>query len=307
MVTNGPPSIGQLTICGSWLMRVVPCRMGALRFVFHGRADTAVAATPVYRKAFFSTRIGSDFTSTNTLILSSVSRNMKRERSSVPKRLDTAGNGLPFTFSNSKAGPCASYTRMWMAAISKWGSTSCRIRTRWPWCSRSLMHSARLRYPIVIVLSLRKYRLIPPDHLAQDPVRLQPCPLVVYVAGGHQLIHTRFVEKSPKLPGQAFRAADKCTRRHLLNRLLDFRGPIRLHRGDRWLKGPTGVGNDTKEHAIHAGGQYVRFLVGVGCDDVHACQYIGLVEFVRRFEVLPIDGNCPAELCRCKMRGECVR
>src|SRR5690606_7527943 len=119
MVTNGPPSIGQLTICGNWLMRVVPCEIGEFRVTFQGRADSAVVATFVYRNGFFSARIGSDLTSTSTLIFSSVSLNMKRERANVPNRLDTAGNGLPLIFSNSKAGPCASYTRIWMAAISK--------------------------------------------------------------------------------------------------------------------------------------------------------------------------------------------
>src|SRR3546814_16376437 len=87
MVTNGPPSIGQLTIWGNWLMRVVPCKMGARRLVFHGSADSAVAATCTYLNGFLATCMGSDFTSTSTLIFSSVSLNMNRERSSVPKRL----------------------------------------------------------------------------------------------------------------------------------------------------------------------------------------------------------------------------
>src|SRR3546814_951620 len=121
MVTNGPPSIGQLTIWGNWLMRVVPCKMGARRLVFHGSADSAVAATCTYLNGFLATCMGSDFTSTSTLIFSSVSLNMNRERSSVPKRLDTDGNGLPFISSNRRAGPCASYTRLWMAAIYRLG------------------------------------------------------------------------------------------------------------------------------------------------------------------------------------------
>jgi HAD superfamily hydrolase (TIGR01509 family) len=50
---------------------------------------------------------------------------MKRDRSSVPNRFDTAGNGSPCTF-RSKRAPARRRleTRIWMAAISRCGSTS---------------------------------------------------------------------------------------------------------------------------------------------------------------------------------------
>ena len=59
--------------------------------------------------------MGLFFNSTNVFTCSNVSLKIKRERSSVPNRLETAGNLLPFTFSKRIAGPWCSNTRKWMA------------------------------------------------------------------------------------------------------------------------------------------------------------------------------------------------
>src|SRR5258708_5968008 len=105
MVTNGPPSFGQLTICGRLLIWHLAKFIGAPRPVFIGRADNAVSPTLAYLNGCFIAFKGSDFKSTNVLILSSVSLKINFDLSSVPNRLDTAGNLLPFTFSKRIAGP----------------------------------------------------------------------------------------------------------------------------------------------------------------------------------------------------------
>src|SRR6478735_3497285 len=105
MVTKGPPSFGQFTIWGISLINVLPKLMGASLRTFMGRADSAVKAVLAYLKGCLMAFIGSFLISTNVLILSSVSLKIKRDLSSVPNKFDTAGNLLPFTFSNNMAGP----------------------------------------------------------------------------------------------------------------------------------------------------------------------------------------------------------
>src|SRR5471030_1705339 len=94
IVINGPPSFGQLTIWGRSLIRHFPKFTGIILPDFIGRAEKAVIATLAYLKGCFIAWTGSDFRSTIVLILSSVSLKINLDRSSVPKRLETAGNLL---------------------------------------------------------------------------------------------------------------------------------------------------------------------------------------------------------------------
>src|SRR6478672_2289750 len=105
MVTNGPPSIGQLTIGGSSEISALPKFIGAFLPTFMGKADKAVKETPAYFKGFFKAFIGSPLSVTKVLILSRESLNINLLRSTVPNRLETAGNLQPFKFSKYKAGP----------------------------------------------------------------------------------------------------------------------------------------------------------------------------------------------------------
>jgi proton glutamate symport protein len=65
--------------------------------------------------------MGSYFSSTSAFTRSSVSRKMKRERSIVPNRFETAGNRHPFTRSNRSAGPPARRRACGWPAISRCG------------------------------------------------------------------------------------------------------------------------------------------------------------------------------------------
>ncbi|MNQ59624.1 hypothetical protein D3C85_738790 [compost metagenome] len=104
MVTKGPPSIGQFTICGSLLILVFK-NLFLADGVLNGSADNADMTEPAYLKGFFKALIGSLRNETNCCTLGKVSLKINLDLSSVPNKLETAGKGLPFTFSKRIAGP----------------------------------------------------------------------------------------------------------------------------------------------------------------------------------------------------------
>ena len=136
-VRNGPPSSGQPTICGrsasvhSSKSRILPEHLGSERM------PAFAARNNVAGPACLKNSAGFDLNRTAVLVLSSVLRNKKSMRSRVPKMLHAARNLLPFTFSKSSAGPLLSNACRAISAISRYGSTSSRIRLSMPAFSRS--------------------------------------------------------------------------------------------------------------------------------------------------------------------------
>ena len=102
---------------------------------------------------YFHSAAGSTRSSTSRRTLSSESRKMKRARSMVPKRLLAMGKRQPRTLAKYSAGPPARKTRRWISAISRFASTSCSIRSRWPARARSRAHS-RVEVVAIVVFRL---------------------------------------------------------------------------------------------------------------------------------------------------------
>src|SRR5690606_41788606 len=105
MVTKGPPSSGQLTICGNLSICVFPYKIGVLNRDFKGRAPIATPREPIDFEGDCRPVRGFERNSTKWFTGSSVARKIKRERLKVPNKLDTAENLLFLTFSNYSAGP----------------------------------------------------------------------------------------------------------------------------------------------------------------------------------------------------------
>ncbi len=147
-VTNAPPSMGQWCINGRSLTCTCWYSTGLLNGFFKGNAFMAARPVAKLSTGCLMACSGSLFNRISCCTWLKVLRKMKRLRSTVPKIFDAARNLLPFTFSNSNAGPPASCTRKWMAAISRYGSTSSFTRTKCPCFSRSTKHTSSDLYCI---------------------------------------------------------------------------------------------------------------------------------------------------------------
>ena len=109
-VTNGPPSFGQFTMGGISLILHSFQSTGPVE-TFIGKAETAANPVLIYEKGCLMASIGLALRLTMVLTSSKLSLKINRLRSKVPKILETAGNLLPFKFSNKRAGPWFSKTR----------------------------------------------------------------------------------------------------------------------------------------------------------------------------------------------------
>ncbi|MNP26666.1 hypothetical protein D3C76_1195310 [compost metagenome] len=109
-VMKAPPSIGQCCICGKSDICISWAVTGRRLNPFIGSAFKAANPVPTLLNGFLSADNGLLRRAIMFCVLFQVFRNINWLRSIVPNRLDTARNLEPFTRSNNKAGPPASYT-----------------------------------------------------------------------------------------------------------------------------------------------------------------------------------------------------
>ena len=101
---KGPPSIGQLVICGSWDTVVWLDNTGAKRVgIGKDRKPAVDNGNRLFRSE--KTLAGLALNLTAVFTGERLFLKMYRLRSIVPNKLDVARNGVPITFSKKSAGP----------------------------------------------------------------------------------------------------------------------------------------------------------------------------------------------------------
>ena len=130
---------------------------------------------------------------------------------------------------------------------------------------------------------------------------------VVHVAGEDQLVRFGLLQQLFQALTHGLRPADGSQAEELAHGLALVRQPQAVH-ARYGLALHQALAADQRQDALErGGGQVLRLLIAVGCQQRYAKHHIRLVQHRRGAEVVAVDADRLVHVARCEVRGEGVR